>query len=173
MIRYIIKGALFVPADQITPHPENANNGDVDEIRESLATNGCYRAITVSSRTRRIVAGHHLYAALLAEGETEVPVSYLDNLSENDERRLLAVDNRTAAKAWVDNGLMLEMLNRIAEEDPTLAGTGYNIEDYADMLREEEHHYGGAQDGEDIMDSISENHQCPNCGHEFSTERVV
>lgn len=44
-----------VPVGDLTPHPDNANEGDVGAISESLERHGQYRAIVVSQATGHIL----------------------------------------------------------------------------------------------------------------------
>ena len=70
MIRYApALHDLLRPADEIKPHPRNPNNGDTDALIASILQNGVYRPIFVSAASAHILAGHHLYAALLELGE--------------------------------------------------------------------------------------------------------
>ena len=65
---------LMVPIDKVHQHPENDNNGDVDEIVNSMLVTGVYRPIYASRATGNIVAGNHTYLAMLDLGAKFVPV---------------------------------------------------------------------------------------------------
>lgn len=121
---------LLEPADNIVPFERNYNNGDIDLIVESLHTVGCYRPIYVGSDDV-IVAGHHLYAALLQEGAEQIPVMRLDYPS-TDERavRIVIGDNEIARKARRDDAQLLSLVRDVLGSD--LTGTG--LSDY-DLLR--------------------------------------
>jgi ParB-like chromosome segregation protein Spo0J len=149
---------LMVPAATITPDPRNANNGDIDEIIASLLTNGCYRPIYASKETGQIVAGHHLYAALLELGAQMVPVIFLDG---DDHRavRIMLADNRTAALAKMDEGLLLDLL-RLVEHD--LPGTGYDDRYLMDLLAKQDDALADPP-AENLLHDIT----CPNCGFTF------
>lgn len=140
MIRFeeSLRGQM-VPAGDIKPHPDNYNNGDVDEIEQSLILDGCYRPIYASKRTGHILAGHHLYEALLRQGLREVPVSWIDT-DEAGELRIIAKDNQIARLARPDPGLLLKMLKKVAAGEHGLAGTGFNEDHMLELLN---HNAGG------------------------------
>jgi ParB-like chromosome segregation protein Spo0J len=115
----------YVPMDAIHPHPENARRGQVDTITESLVRSGQYRPLIVSRVSGNIVAGNHLYQAGLSLGLPEMPVTYLDNLSPEAERRILAIDNRAADLGTYDEAALVALLESL----DSLEGTGYTQDD--------------------------------------------
>jgi hypothetical protein len=162
MIRYADALAeLMVDADEVVPHHENANNGDVEAIVESLKTIGCYRPIYASRSTRRILAGHHLYTALLSEGETKVPVLWLD-YTEEEERRVLLGDNKIASLAKIDPGLEKALLEELVRTDLGLVGTGYVDADIVTATR--------AVNTPFHVPQFTRTVECPNCQHTFEME---
>lgn len=129
---------MMVPADAVRPHPSNPNNGDVDEIVASVMVNGCYRPIIANQESGYILAGHHLYAALLQLGATRIPVLWLST-DDRESARILLADNRIAALARVDDGLLIDLLKYVDNDDVDgLAGTGYSVDDYLDLLAAQE-----------------------------------
>jgi ParB-like chromosome segregation protein Spo0J len=154
---------LLTPVDTVTPDPRNANNGDVDAIIASIIVNGCYRPIYASSLTREIVAGHHLYAALLEMGAGVIPVQWIDGDREQATRILLA-DNEIARLAKMDYGLLVELLDNLAETEKGLAGTGFTA-DRHDELRLLALDRGGFHLPEIEPDPMP--HRCPECQHEW------
>lgn len=166
MIHMMFDAPHMVDADQIRQHEDNINNGDIEAIIESLRTNGCYRPIYVSSSSSRILAGHHLYQALLALGETQVPIQWVDNLDAEEERRILYADNKLASLAMLDKGLELAMLKDLQNTDKGLMGLGVDDE-YVSLLEEDQAtgFSGGEPEG---MEGIDQEVECPHCGHTFT-----
>lgn len=169
-VKYVLDETetTFVPADAITQHPRNPNNGDVEEIIHSIRANGCYRPIHVSRETGHILAGHHLYTALLSLGEERVPVNYVNDLTPDDELRIVLVDNHSATLGWVDDGLVLDILNDIGTD-----GTSYTEDEMLEMKAAQATGFGpGAL--EDYEDDREEDYafarpvDCPECGHHFT-----
>jgi ParB-like chromosome segregation protein Spo0J len=125
---------LMVPKDSIQPHPDNDNNGDVDELVTSVLTNGCYRPIYVQERTGYILAGHTLYSALLELGALMVPVLYVDDDgTPYSGERILLTDNQIARLARRDDSATLALLSQIEDAGQDLAGTGFNERDIENL----------------------------------------
>ncbi len=113
---------LLTPVDTITQHPDNYNNGDVDEIIASIEQNGMYRPLYVQRSTNYILAGNHTYIACLALDATEVPVVYVD-CDDDTADRILGGDNWIAGLAVPDPAGELALLERISAAG-SLLGTG-------------------------------------------------
>jgi len=124
---------LLKPIDEVTQHPDNYNNGDLDKIVESIEINGMYRPVFVQKSTNWIIAGNHTWEACKTLGATEIPVVTLD-VDDLTATRILLADNRTAALAEPDNALLLPLLETLATAD-TLNGTGYAEHDLAQIRK--------------------------------------
>lgn len=161
----------LVPFDELTPHPENANNGDTDEIKASLIKHGCYRRVVVSSRTARILAGHHL-AEALADLGSEIPVQMVD-VDEAGERSILAADNKIARNAWMDPRAELALLRQIMEDVGTLDGTGSSEFDIARLEDVIDIGGYGEPGGESFDPGELDEHECPECGHRWRGSSAV
>jgi hypothetical protein len=156
---------LLQDATLLTPHPDNPNNGDTEEIVASILTLGVYRPIYASTRCGYIVAGHHLYEALLSLGCAQVPIDW-DDYSEEDEIRLMLADNDIAAKAWVDPTLKLDLLERLMKTDRGLIGTGSTFETVSTLMAERKRPFipGTMEDDDQSAGTMA---TCPNCQHTF------
>lgn len=109
----------------ILPHPQNARNGDVDAIAESIRHNGLYRPIYCQTSTGYTLAGNHTYAACQQESEgtlTLMPVVWLD-VDDEQAMRIMLADNRAADLGTYDEALLLDALNSL----PTFEGTLYDM----------------------------------------------
>ena len=135
MIRYHSRIVpLLVDANRIAQHPGNANLGDVDEIVVSIVKNGCYRPIYATT-DGTILAGHHLYAALLELGAEKVPVIFLDTEDDTDEAtRILLVDNKSARAAKTDRHAEMDLLKSL--DDYT--GSGYSESEVVAFIASQE-----------------------------------
>lgn len=155
---------LMEPAGGIYPDPENYNNGDIDEIIGSIIRNGCYRPI-ITNKDGMILAGHHLYAALLELGAMKVPVLRVD-VDRVTAKRISFADNLIPMLARRDEALMLEGLRWLQENDTSLAGTGINddgVEKLAARLLREVDEPLLDEPQEDLDHTII----CPRCGHSW------
>lgn len=109
-----------VAIDEVHPHPDNPNSGDLDLIGESISENGWYGAVIVQRSSGRILAGNHRWAAARAAGATEIPVIYKD-VDDVVALRILLADNETARQAVVDMDQVSSLLRRLG----SVKGTGF------------------------------------------------
>lgn len=123
----------WVPYEQLQQHPENANNGDVDLIQQSILVNGMYGPVTAQRSTGYIVKGNHTYLAAVKRGLKKIPVIYLD-ISDMEARRIMVADNRTARSGHDDEGQLANLLESLHGTDAGLAGTGYDFQDYSALM---------------------------------------
>lgn len=114
---------LLVPIDNVTQHPDNPRNGDVEAIAESIEINGYIAPVIVQKSTGYILAGNHRYQALLSLGAQVIPAIYVD-VDETGAKRYLLADNRTSDLGMYDNAILVEILSGLDEQD-SLLGTGY------------------------------------------------
>lgn len=98
-------------------HPEyqsEAIAGSLDEI-------GWIDDITVNQRTGFIVDGHERWRLALEHKEPLLPVAYVD-LSEQEERKVLATFHPIGEMAMTDAAMQAELLATIDIEESVLAG---------------------------------------------------
>lgn len=155
---------LLVPISEVIPYENNANNGDVDIVRDSIQTNGFYGAIIAQKGFGTIIAGHTRYEALLSLGSEWIPVIWVET-SNVSAARMRLVDNRSTRMGRDDPGLLLEELQSIleADSDLLLTGTGFlesDLESIRALLEEpldfDEEEFA-KQRGSKIF-------ECPKCG---------
>lgn len=127
---------LLVSMALVHQHPDNANNGDIEAIVESIQINGFYAPIVIDA-DGLILAGNHRYAAMAQLGASHIPAVVIDPDSVTG-KRILLVDNATTRRGWDDPAQRLSLLRSIAEDSPVtgIAGTGYSHEEYLMMVRE-------------------------------------
>lgn len=117
-----------VPVERLSQHPDNANNGDVDAIAESIEINGVYRPIIAQHSTGHVVAGNHTYLAQLKLGATEVDVVWL-YIDDEQAKRIMLADNQTARRGMDDEAQLYNLLDELRGTDLGLAGTGFEYRD--------------------------------------------
>lgn len=124
----------MVRIDLIQQHPDNANNGDVDLIEESIRVNGMYAPVWVQRSTGYIVKGNHTYLAAYALGADEIPVIYLD-IDDLAAKRIMVVDNEATRKGFNDEAQLAQLLREINESEIGLRGSGYDGDDLRRLER--------------------------------------
>lgn len=125
---------LLVPIDQVQQHPDNPNNGDDENLVESIQINGFVTAITADAKTGYIVAGNTRYRALLALGATEIPVIWAEHWDGEGAVRYMVGDNASSRRAVMDDAALLALMNSLAETELGLAGTSITQSEYEAML---------------------------------------
>lgn len=121
---------LIRDIDAIQPHPLNYNNGDVEEVVESIEDHGMYQAVKVQLSTGYIVAGNTTWMACKALGADVIPYTYLD-CDDATAYKILLGDNEIARHAIPDPGLKQNLLDLIKEYDPgPLRGIGVTDAEY-------------------------------------------
>lgn len=125
--------AMLVSIDDVAQHPDNPNSGDVDIIAESILAHGFLNPIIAQRSTGYILAGNHRYAALLALGESRIPVVWHDG-DDEQARRILIMDNRSSEVAVRDQHALEELLKSLEESEIGLAGTGYDEDSLHELI---------------------------------------
>ena len=126
--RVINKGIEQVAIDLLKHHPRNANHGDVEAIKKSLAVNGWYGSVVANQSTKHILAGNHRVMAAKALGWETVPVQWVD-VTPEEELRILVVDNRTTRIGQDDTTKITDILAELSNTSIGLDGTGYSADD--------------------------------------------
>ena len=125
--RVINKGIEQVAIDLLKHHPRNANHGDVEAIKKSLAVNGWYGSVVANQSTKHILAGNHRVMAAKALGWETVPVQWVD-VTPEEELRILVVDNRTTRIGQDDTTKITDILAELSNTPIGLDGTGYSAD---------------------------------------------
>ena len=135
MARIINDALEQVNIDLLKHHPRNANHGDVEAIKKSLAVNGWYGSVVANKRTKHILAGNHRVMAAKALGWDTVPVQWVD-VTDEEELRILIVDNRTTRIGQDDTTKIADILSELANTPIGLDGTGYGASDLDALIDE-------------------------------------
>ena len=122
-----------IPIDQLHLHPNNARQGDVGAIVQSLEAHGQFKPITVQRSTMNVLAGNHTLMAAAALGWKTIEAVVID-VDDDQARRILLVDNRVSDLATYDDHVLAELLQSIAAEEDFLTGTGFDGDDLEDLL---------------------------------------
>src|ERR1700724_21233 len=135
------------------PRPHSATQ--VAQIAASIAEFGFNNPILVDTKAG-IIAGHGRLLAAQRLQLAEVPVIVLDHLTEAQKRAYVIADNKLAENAgWDDEMLRIE-LEALNQEGFNLGLTGFDDEDLARLLAEQE-----AQEGLTDEDDVPELSETP------------
>ncbi len=145
MSRVINQSIEDVDIRLLKHHPRNANQGDVEQIKASLAVNGWYGSVVVNKKTNHILAGNHRVMAAKSLGWETVPVTWID-VDKEQELRILLADNRTTRIGIDDQTKVADILAELAKTDLELSGTGYSSEDLDSLIHSLSGHEQAAED---------------------------
>ena len=100
----------LLPLDQLKPNPLNPRKHRREQIRaiaRSIEAFG-FNAPILIDRNKQVVAGHGRFEAARLLGCAEVPVVWLEHLSEAQAKAYLLADNKlTDRSTWDDAALAL------------------------------------------------------------------
>lgn len=118
---------LMADINEVVPHPDNPNNGDIDAVIASIRANGYVAPIIANKNTGEIIAGNHRYFALKQLESKVIPVVWVDMDSVEGIRYLLD-DNHTGRLGYDDPGQLLKLL-KVLEENQVLDSSSYDSHD--------------------------------------------
>jgi hypothetical protein len=125
---------LLVDIDSVSQHPDNYNNGDVDELMELILDVGMYRPIEVQASTAYIAAGNTTWEACKTLGATRIPVVSLD-IDDTTTYKIMVGDNEIARLARPDRGQLARLLDQLMEVEGKMPPVGRTAEDLAALHR--------------------------------------
>jgi len=126
-----IVGHGDVDPKTLVPSPANWRihpSGQARTLSSALGEIGWVAGVTVNQATGHLVDGHLRVELSLARNESSVPVTYVD-LSEEDERLVLATLDPIGAMAIADKTKLEELLHDLTNQD---AGLQALLDDLAD-----------------------------------------
>jgi hypothetical protein len=125
----------LMPVDKLTPHPDNANIGDVVGIAGSIQAVGFWGVVLVHEATGHILAGEHRWRAAVKSGLADVPSIVID-CDEETARDILVGDNEWARQGKWDQGKLVALLQRMSASGRSLAPAGFGGDKLARLLGE-------------------------------------
>ena len=139
----------------IKPYENNQRKLSEDAIKKvamSLKEYG-FRQPIVVDKNMVIVAGHTRYRASKKLGLKQVPISVIDNLSEEQINAYRIADNRTAEESEWDNELLKMEIKELEAKDFKLDLLGFNDEQLNNILFEEKQ---GLTDEDEVPETPEE-----------------
>ena len=140
----------MVSVDQIVPYVNNARTHSpeqINKIRASLREFGFVNPLIID-RDNNVIAGHGRLVAAKAEGYTEVPCVFVDEMTEAQKKAYILADNRMALDAGWDDDLLKVELEALQDLDFDLGLTGFDEKEIADLFAVD----GGSEVEDDDFD---------------------
>ena len=126
----------YLPVAKLQPYAGNARTHtpeQIEEIAGSIRRFGFTNPVLLWKK-RRVIAGHGRLEAAKRLGLTEVPTIELSWLTEGQCAALTLADNRIAANAGWDAGLLTAELRSLKEIGEALEGLGFSEQELAAAL---------------------------------------
>ena len=133
-------------------NPRKLSDTAIEKVAMSLKEYG-FRQPIVVDKDRVIVAGHTRYRASKKLGLKQVPVSVIDNLTEEQINAYRIADNRTAEESEWDNELLKMEIKELEAKDFKLDLLGFNDEQLNNILFEEKQ---GLTDEDEVPETPEE-----------------
>ena len=133
-------------------NPRKLSETAIEKVAMSLKEYG-FRQPIVVDKDRVIVAGHTRFRASKKLGLKQVPVSIIDNLTEEQINAYRIADNRTAEESEWDNELLKMEIKELEAKDFKLDLLGFNDDQLNDILFEEKQ---GLTDEDEVPETPEE-----------------
>jgi len=133
-------------------NPRKLSETAIEKVAMSLKEYG-FRQPIVVDKDRVIVAGHTRFRASKKLGLKQVPVSVIDNLTEEQINAYRIADNRTAEESEWDNELLKMEIKELEAKDFKLDLLGFNEDQLNDILFEEKQ---GLTDEDEVPETPEE-----------------
>lgn len=156
-----------VKMSSLKHYPDNANEGDVGAIAESLREHGQYMPILVQESTRYILKGNTTFEGADVEEWDEIDVIFVD-VDDEEALRINIGDNWYGRLGRFDEELLGRQLLTLQQQTAKgLLGTGVDDDDLHDLLTRVHTPLSlpGARAGD--PQSGHRQHQCPECNHQW------
>jgi DNA modification methylase len=112
-----LKQLSFLAIADLSPAPHNPRKHSRAQIRaiaRSMDAFG-FNAPVLIDRNRQIVAGHGRYEAAKFLGLTQIPVIFLDHLTETQAKAYMLADNKLSDRSAWDDGKVAVQLKELSE----------------------------------------------------------
>ena len=123
-VQFSMSDTTLEEVGTLIPYPDNAREGDVGAIAESLKAFGQYRPIVVNRRDNVILVGNHTWFAATMLRMEKVAVTWVD-VDEEAAKRIILADNRTSDLASYDENALAKLLQAVG----SFTGTGFDGDD--------------------------------------------
>lgn len=150
MAKITAKEMELVSVDKLVPYQNNTRTHtpeQINKLRSSLREFGFINPVVID-REFGVLAGHARVEAAKAEGITEVPCVYADNLTEAQKKAYIIADNRYALDAGWDEELLKVEIEALKGMDFDIGLTGFDEQELADLFEDKTKE--GQEDGFDV-----------------------
>ena len=126
----------LVPVERLVPYVNNARTHSpeqINKLRSSLREFGFVNPLIID-RDFNVIAGHGRLEGAKAEGYTEVPCVFVDEMTEAQKKAYILADNRMALDAGWDDDLLAVEMESLQDMGFDLALTGFDEKEIASLF---------------------------------------
>ena len=126
----------LVSIDKLVPYINNARTHtpeQINKLRSSLREFGFVNPLIID-RSYNVIAGHGRLEGAKAEGYTEVPCVFVDEMTEAQKKAYIIADNRYAEDAGWDDDLLRVEMESLQEMGFDIAMTGFDEKEIASLF---------------------------------------
>ena len=162
---------VMVPTDELVPHEGNAKLhpvGQIDQIVSSIVEFGFSDPIGAwhdDGGNAVVVEGHGRLMAAKRLHMDEVPVIFLDRLTDEQRRAYGLVHNQLTMNSPFDWDLLTDELDSIAGID--MMDYGFDFDGLTEIGDDGEMYDDTDPDWHDEPEGRTAKHACPRCGYEW------
>lgn len=160
-----IVGEADVDPATLTPHPQNwrqHNDRQADALTGVLREVGWVQRVIVNERTGHLLDGHLRVALALDARAATVPVVYVD-LSEDQEKLVLATLDPIGAMAEADAGVLKALLDEVQSGEAGVQAMLSQLAQDAGIVPPD---VTGREYDESVEDEVKYL-ECPECHHRW------
>lgn len=144
----------LVPIGDLVPYVNNARTHSpeqINKLRSSLREFGFVNPLIID-RDYNVIAGHGRLEGAKAEGYTEVPCVFVDEMTEAQKKAYILADNRMALDAGWDDDLLRVELEALQGLDFDIALTGFDEKEIASLFETDAE---GEEDDFDVEEELA------------------
>ncbi len=163
----------LVPVEKLVPYINNARTHSPEQIlklRASLREFGFVNPIIID-RKYNVLAGHGRLEGAKAEGYTEVPCVFVDEMTEAQKKAYILADNRMAMDAGWDEELLRVEIEALQADAFDVSLTGFDEQEIADLFKGENE--TGAEDDDFDLNAALEKASFVKYGAQDGTVRMA
>lgn len=152
----------YIPIAEIIPYENNPRKNDnaVEIVKKSIQEFG-FNVPIILDQHNMIIAGHTRLKAAKSLGLTEVPIIWVEHLTEEQIKAFRIMDNKSSEYADWDLDLLRKEIEDLKSVNYDVDLTGFNKQELENINK-----YLDGQIKE-VDENIKTDNECPKCGYKF------
>lgn len=159
-----------IDVEKLVPYEKNSRihtDNQIKQIAASIQEFGFLAPIVIDS-SNGIIAGHGRIQAAKLLGIEKVPFIRAENLTPEQRRAYLLVDNRLSETSFWDRDILQDELVEFGHLIPTLESMGFGAKDLDELHLLDLADSANTEAFPTYDENISTDHACPKCGYAWN-----